>query len=222
MIELTRGDARRTRAASPRCAAVDLAVERGRAGRDRRAVRLGQVHDAAPDRHPRPAHRRGPCASTGYDVAALSDRPAVRAAGHAGSASSSSSSTSPPGVRRWTTSPTACSTPGVGRGRAAAAGRGGAGAGRARAPARPPAARAVRRRAAAGRHRPGGGRRPGAAAGRRADRQPGLGLRRRGAGRCCASCTRPAPPSWSSPTTGRSPAACPGRCGCATAGSVAD
>ena len=85
--------------------------------------------------------------------------------------------------------------------RAPAPGRGGAGPGRPRPPARPPAARAVRRRAAAGRDRPGRGRRAGAAAGRRADRQPRLGLRRRRAGPAARAARAPAPRSWSSPTT---------------------
>ena len=52
---------------------------------------------------------------------------------------------------------------------------------------------------------------PRAAARRRADRQPRLRVRARACWRCCGSCTPPAPRSWSSPTTGRSPPACPGR-----------
>ena len=49
--------------------------------------------------------------------------------------------------------------------------------------------RAVRRPAAAGRGRPGAGHRAGDDPGRRADRQPRLGLLRRRARRCSASCT---------------------------------
>ena len=83
------------------------------------------------------------------------------------------------GVRLWTTWPTACSTPacalGDRRERAEEAlTRVGLGH-----RMRPPTARAVRRGAAAGGDRPGGGRRAGRGAGRRADRQPRLGLRRR-------------------------------------------
>ena len=140
-----------------------------------------------------------------------------RRCGRSGSGSCSSSSTSPPECPRWTTWPTACCTRAsraAQRRRRAAEALDRVGLG---APARAPAARAVRRRAAAGGDRPGGGRRAGAAAGRRADRQPRLRVRRGGDGRCCASCTRPAPPSWSSPTTGRSRRACPARCACGTA-----
>ena len=86
---------------------------------------------------------------------------------------------------------------------------------RARAPAEP----AVGRRAAAHRHRPGPGRpaRPGH--GRRADRQPGHGDRRIHPGTARASCTRTAPPSWSSPTTTTSPRPWSGASRSATGGS---
>ena len=97
------------------------------------------------------------------------------------SASCSSSSIWPPGFRPWTGWPTACSTGGR-AGRAAASRPGRAGPGGAQPPVRPPAARALRRRTAAGRDRPRRGRRTGAGAGRRADRQPRLGRRRRSAG----------------------------------------
>ena len=54
-------------------------------------------------------------------------------------------------------------------------------------PARPPAQRALRRPAAAGRRRPGAGQPARDRLRRRADRQPRLPLRCRGARRCCAA-----------------------------------
>ena len=74
---------------------------------------------------------------------------------------------------------------------------------------------------AAGRDRPGRRRRAGAAAGRRADRQPGLRLRRRGDGPAARAARGRHDRRWSSRTTGRSRPACPARSRCATAASCA-
>ncbi len=212
---VTRSDLPRRR---HRAGGGHLAIERGRAGRDRRPVRLGQVHDAQHHRHAGPAHRRGPCASTGTTSRRCRTASCPRC-GRPGSGSSSSSSTSRRERPRWTTWPTACSTPASRLARAAAAGRGRAGTGRARPPAGPPAARAVRRRAAAGRDRPGGGRRPAAAAGRRADRQPGLRVRRRGHGAAARAARRGHHRADHHPRPGDRRRPAPAGARCATAGS---
>ena len=97
----------------------------------------------------------------------------------------------------------------------------GARARRPRRSGRPPAGRAVRRRAAAGRDRAGAGQQAGADPGRRADRQPGFGADRRGPraapARSTASTARRS--SWS-PTIPTSPRRAIGSSGCATARSV--
>ena len=162
----------------------------GRAGRDRRAVRLRQVHHAAPDRHPRPAQQPARVHIDGYDVATLSDRQlsALRArrigfvfqqfhlAGRRAGA----------GQRGRRAALRRASPLAERRRRAEAA----LTPGRPGPPARPPTARAVRRREAAGRDRPRGRRRAGAAAGRRADRQPRLRLRGRRDGPAARAATR--------------------------------
>ena len=85
------------------------------------------------------------------------------------------------------------------------------------APPRPPAQPAVRRRAAAGRDRPGAGHRAGGAAGRRAHRQPRHRDRPAPCSTCSRSSTRERASRWSwSPTTARSPPAPGARSPCAT------
>ena len=77
---------------------VSLRVERGEMLAIVGPVRLGQVDDAAPDRHPRPAQPAAPSTSTATTSPACPTGSCPRC-GRSGSASCSSSSTSPPGVR---------------------------------------------------------------------------------------------------------------------------
>ena len=151
------------------------------AGGDRGPVGVGQVHAAAPDGHPGQADRRDGARhrpGRGPD-----DRPGTgRRCGRPGSGSCSSSSSSPSTRACWATWPTGCCTPGCGAARAAAAGAPARWTGSGWAPGRRPADPAVGRRAAAGRDRPGGGGRAAGGAGRRADREPRLGHRRRDPG----------------------------------------
>ena len=123
------------------------------------------------------------------------------------SASSSSRTTCCRGRRALDNVATPLLYQGVVASRASGPGQGGARAAGARRPARPRADRAVRRPAAAGRHRPGAGHRTGPDPRRRADRQPRQPRRRRGARASSASSTARAGRSCSSPTTPRSPTA---------------
>ena len=187
-------------AASRRCTA-STCRRGGELVGDRRPVRLGQVHDAAPDRHAGPADRRAPCASTGTTsrrcpTAALSalraapDRLRVPAVPPRRRRRRAGQRRRRPALRRRT-----------GRERRRGA-RWPPGPGRPRPPARHrphELSGGERQRVAIARAVVG---RAGAAAGRRADRQPRLAVRRGACSSCCASCTRPAPRSWSSPTTG--------------------
>ena len=157
---------------------------------------------ASPGRTPRPCPTRS-----------------CRACGPGGSASCSSSSSCSTASACSTTWPTACSTgagglPSGGELAEAAIERVGLGH---RLGHRPEPA--VRRRAAAHRHRPGPGRpaRPGH--GRRADRQPGLGDRRVHPGAAARAAPTTAPPSWSSPTTPTWPPPWSGASRSATGGS---
>ncbi len=83
----------------------------GRAGGDRRALRVGQVHAAARDRDAGAAQQSASVRIGGVDAARLDDRELSRAAGRVRSASSSSSSSWPSTPRCARTSPTGCSTP---------------------------------------------------------------------------------------------------------------
>src|SRR5690606_12338975 len=102
--------------------------------------------------------------------------------------------------------------PGGAAAAAAGARTGGARPGRSRSSARVHAPDTVRRGAATGGDRPGPGRAPGAAAGRRTDRQPGPGQRRRGAGAVRRPARRRSDPGRDHPRrpgepAGRSPGA---------------
>ena len=101
------------------------------------------------------------------------------------------------------------------------AGRAGARSGRPLAPRAPSSGRALRRRAAARRHRARAHQRPGADPGRRGDRQPRRAERRGGPGHLPAASSKRDAPSCSSPTTEPSRSARIGSCCWTTAGSSA-
>ena len=153
---------------SRRCAGSASACG-GRAARDRRAVRVGQVDAAARDGHARPADP-GTVRSRGWRLPRCRIG-SWRRCGRPGSGSCSSSSSSPSTRRALENVADGLLYAGV---RSASGGRGRRGAGRGRAgrPAGGAADAAFRRRAAAGRDRAGAGRPAGDPARRRADRQP--------------------------------------------------
>ena len=213
-------DRRRARPTAPaasrsrRCAASSLTDRGRRVRRDHRPVGLGQVD---PDAHPRLPRRADARASSARRRGRRRPRrgPSWPRCATATSASCSSSSTCCRPAA-WRNVELPLSTP-ASTAPSAASGPSPRSSGSAWRPGRPPAGRALRRPAAAGRHRPGAVTEPDADPRRRAHRQPRLDARPPTCSGCSTSSTRAAARSCSSPTSPTSPPAPTHRAASATA-----
>ena len=181
LLEITRpgGLLPRPHGLHPVLHGIDLTVARGRAGRDRRRVRVGQVDDRRRGHQPaarqRRGHRRDACGSDGEDITHGRRPPAARAArrGRSGWSRRTRCRTSTRPPASASRSPRRCVAHGMAaRQRGQGACRRAAGRGRhprRRAPGAAVPARVLRRHAAARAHRDRAGLRARAADRRRAD-----------------------------------------------------